>query len=86
MQAFVIGSTELQAAILTRGATLHRLRVAMDGRSREVVLSLRTPEQRHESQDYLGVSIAEDHVSGDHRRADPGATYHWESEAKFTVS
>jgi aldose 1-epimerase len=57
MQTFVIGSTELQAAILTRGATLHRLRVAMDGRSREVVLSLRTPEQRHESQDYLGVTI-----------------------------
>lgn len=57
MQAFVIGSAQLHAAVLTRGATLHRLRVSMDARSRDVVLSLRTPEQRHASRDYLGVSV-----------------------------
>jgi galactose mutarotase-like enzyme len=57
MQLFVIGTAELQAAVLTRGATLHRLRVSMRGPSREVVLSLRTPEQRRASRDYLGVSI-----------------------------
>jgi aldose 1-epimerase len=57
MQSFVIGSAELQAAVLTRGATLHRVRVSVNGRSREVILSLRTPEQRRESRDYLGVSI-----------------------------
>jgi len=57
VQIFVIGTAELQAAVLTRGATLHRLRVSMPGRSREVVLSLRTPEQRAVSRDYLGVSI-----------------------------
>ena len=57
MQVFVIGTAELQAAVLTRGATLHRLRVSMRGAFREVVLSLRTPEQRRASRDYLGVSI-----------------------------
>ncbi|GAB3267023.1 aldose epimerase family protein [Nocardioides dilutus] len=58
MQTFTIGSSDLQAAVLTQGATLHRLRVCINGRSsREVVLSLRTPELRHESRDYIGVSV-----------------------------
>lgn len=57
MQAFTIGSAELQADVLTLGATLHRLRVSMPDRPRDVVLSLRTLEQRRASRDYLGVTI-----------------------------
>ena len=57
MQGFTIGSAELTADVLTLGATLHRLRVSVGDRPRDVVLSLRTPEQRRASRDYLGVSV-----------------------------